>query len=260
MERGQKISCPVCFYLSGSYFVPAGEFKIFKCANCGLEHTNPQPSESQLREFYSTYSDIRASSDVVRKNAVRNINSLKSFGYDSSKTILDFGTGAGDFVDIAGDHCFGIDFNRVKKERCFASLSELPLTSFDFVTLWGVLEHLPDPLKTFSEVLNVLGPSGFVIITTVNAEGLIPYYYKPVEHLTYWTKPAISVLFEKLGLELIVYKPYEMIQRADVYIDRVLSRMPIDYRSSFSEVASALPKYINVPTNEVYVVGKRLKK
>jgi len=214
------------------------------------------PSTEQLKVFYSTYSDIRAASDVVSLNAKRNLQLLSTFGYNKNKTVLDFGTGNADFVEIAGENCFGLDFKPSNKLRVYQSLSELPLVSYDFISMWGVLEHLSNPIATFSGLRDFISQNGIVALTTVDAESVIPYYYKPVEHLTYWTKKSIENLFAKIGMELIEYSPYRMLQHSKIYVDRLLSRTPIEYRSHFQVAAESLPKYIEVPTNEVFVVGR----
>jgi hypothetical protein len=249
-------TCPVCSAPGGSYCMPIKEFKIYKCSKCGLEYTYPIPSEKQLKDFYSTYTDIRAASDVVTLNAQRNLKLLDMFGLDESKTLLDFGTGDGDFLDVAGENCFGVDFKATSKPRVYQSLADLPIKRYDFITLWAVLEHLANPVATLLEMRDYLNQNGMVVITTVDAEGTIPYYYKPVEHLTYWTKSAFENLFENAGMTLVEYKPYRMMQRSDVYVDRLLSRTPVEYRHAFDGAISSLPEYIEIPTNEVFVVGK----
>ncbi len=252
----QKV-CPVCVTPSGSYFVPVGEFKIYKCAHCGLEHTYPIPSKVQLKNFYASYDDVRAAPDVVRLNARRNLKLLERFGYDGTKTVLDFGTGDAAFVGVAGPNCFGIDFKVSANPRVYTDLEDLPVKQYDFVTLWGVLEHLDHPVQVLSALHALLKPGGIMVLTTVNAEGSIPYYYKPVEHLTYWTKNSFVHLFEKVGIELLSIEPYRMKQRPEIYADRLLSRTPVAYRHAFSNAVESLPKYIEVPTNEVLVVAIR---
>ena len=256
MKKENKVSCPVCSAPGGAYYIPIKVFKIYKCANCGIEHTYPIPSLAQLKAFYSTYTDIRAASDVVVLNSKRNLKLLGAFGYDDNKTLLDFGTGDADFVDIAGMNCFGIDFKSSSKPRVYPNLTDLPIKKYEFITLWGVLEHLANPLETLLELSSFTKPNGRIAITTVDAEGAIPYYYKPVEHLTYWTKSSFENLFEKAGIRLIEYKPYKMLQRSEIYIDRLLSRTPNEYKHAFDGVKSSLPEYIEVPTNEVFVVGE----
>lgn len=253
---GQKCICPVCSAESGSYVVPVNEYGIYKCPQCGLEYTSPMPSAAQLAAFYSTYTDVRAPSDVVMRNALRNIKLLNGLGYCEQQAVLDFGTGAADFVDVAGENCFGVDFNGVNKARCYKNLDDLPVKQFDFITLWGVLEHLADPVAVLEELKNYLRPDGMLVMTTVDAEGVIPYYYKPVEHLTYWTRNATEIVLGKIGVELVEYKPYKMVQRAEVYVDRLLSRTPVEYRAAFDVTISALPEYVEIPTNEVLIVGK----
>lgn len=252
----EQVSCPVCSTPCGTYCIPIKEFHIYKCSNCGLEHTYPKPSLAQLQAFYSTYTDIRAESLVVILNAKRNLQLLGKFGYEESKTLLDFGTGDADFVDIAGNNCFGVDFKSASKSRVYSNLTELTIKKYDFITLWGVLEHLASPMETLLELSEYIKPNGIIAITTVNAEGAIPYYYKPVEHLTYWTKSSFEKLFEKAGIKLIEYKPYKMLQRSEIYVDRLLSRTPSEYIPAFDSCISSLPKYIEVPTNEIFVVGQ----
>jgi Methyltransferase domain len=248
--------CPVCRTEAGEYFIKSGIYRIYKCASCGLEHTYPLPSIHELKEFYDGYTDIRAASDVVTMNTKRNLQLLSGYGYNESKYILDFGTGDADFVRIAGDKCFGIDFKPSPEPRVYETLNELPIKEYDFITLWGVLEHLSDPMSTIAE-LGAYKKSGTIIsITTVDSEGLIPYYYKPVEHLTYWTRHSFKILFKRNGIELLEYNPYKMMQKSEVYADRILSRTPSEYKQAFNAAAKLLPEYVEIPTNEVFVVGR----
>ena len=249
--------CLVCNKKNGNYFLPISEFKIFKCSNCGLEYTNPIPTDLDLKNFYHGYNDIRASKNVVIENAKRNLLALKSYGYNHDKTLLDFGTGEGNFVEIAGDNCFGVDFKFNNKPRCYNQIHDCPVKEFDFITLFGVLEHLSNPLDTLKYVTRFLKKNGIIVITTINAEGVIPYYYKPIEHLTYWTHNSIDILFKKIGLEILEYNPYIMIQNSEVYIERLISRTPEKYRESFRIAINTLPEYIEIPTNEVFIVGRK---
>lgn len=47
---------------------------------------------------------------------------------------------------------------------------------FDAVTLFDVLEHIPDDRKAASEALRVLKPGGFLLISTPNENWRFPYY------------------------------------------------------------------------------------
>jgi SAM-dependent methyltransferase len=171
---------------------------------------------------------------------------------------LDFGCGNGEFVEEAGPRAFGLELStKPNKKRIYCELMEIPVSSYDFVTLWGVLEHLNDPLTTLRSLCAKLRPQGYLVMTTVDAEGHIPYYYKPPEHLTYWTRGALNVLAEDIGIEICQVFSYEMLQLSSVYLDRLLSRTPVQYRNLIISQARNLPRVITVPTNELMVVARR---
>lgn len=248
--------CPVCESGAGAYSIPAGNYQIVKCSNCGLEYTTPNPSDEELKQFYGDYVDIRANSEIVALNAQRNFELLKKYGFNEGSRILDFGCGNGEFVELAGECCFGVELSsRDQDARIFEDIDSLPVEHFDFITLWGVLEHLSDPLQVVKKLTERLSPSGHLVITTVNAEGVIPYYYKPPEHLTYWTGQSIRHLLERNGLKVKVIQPYEMYQLSEIYLERLLSRTPEAYRQTIASSGAKLPKIITVPTNEFLVVA-----
>jgi 2-polyprenyl-3-methyl-5-hydroxy-6-metoxy-1,4-benzoquinol methylase len=161
------------------------------------------------------------------------------------------------FCWIAGKNCYGIELNNNNKERIYNNLDELPIKEFDCITLWGVLEHLNDIKPIMSKLINKLKSNGLLVITTVDAEGVIPYYYKPPEHLTYWTKKSLEKLAEYLNAEIIEYKPYFMEQLSDIYLDRLFSRTPEKYKNKMLEMKNLLPKIIEIPTNELFTVIRK---
>lgn len=252
--------CPVCGTRHGAYILKEiNKYNIYKCHECGLEYTSPNPTNIDLENFYNTYSDIRASEEIVKLNAEKNINLLKQYGLKrDSSTVLDFGCGNGEFVEFYGANCYGVELKSDNKcDRVKNSISELPINKFDFVTLWGVLEHLNDIKGVMEKLSKVLKHEGILVITTVDAEGLIPYYYKPPEHLTYWTKKSFKLLADSFGFNIVGYENYEMYQYSDVYLDRLLSRTPKEYIMPIKE--ASLPQIIKIPTNEVFVVYQKRK-
>lgn len=252
--------CIVCAAPSGRYSLEAGSYRICKCGNCGLEYTWPIPSEETIQEFYREYSDIRANNNIVMLNAERNFSEIRKYFPGNDFSIFDFGCGNGEFVEVAGRNCIGFDiFNKSGNERVITDISDVSGRRFDAITLWGVLEHLTDPVQSIRAVADILKVDGLIAITTVNAEGSIPFYYKPPEHLTYWTKSSIEEIFKVIGLdfEIIKYEPYNMLQNSDIYIDRLLSRTPILLREAIMRCRQFLPDIVEVPTNEAFIIAKR---
>lgn len=258
-ELSTTARCYVCSTPAGAYRQYLNSaYQIAKCSRCGLEYTDPIPTKETLLHFYTNYSDMRAAWIIVEKNAQDHLMMLKKYGWHSKSNTLDFGAGPGGFVNAAGKHCFGFEAypQRVPHSRVTDAIDELRLR-WEFITLWGVLEHLPNPVEVLSDLASRLQPGGILALTTVDAEGIIPYYHKPPEHLTYWTREAFEVLAKKVGLEIIEYQqPYVYYQLGSVYTNRVLSRIPAEYHQWYR--GGKLPKIVYVPTNEVRCVMRKV--
>jgi 2-polyprenyl-3-methyl-5-hydroxy-6-metoxy-1,4-benzoquinol methylase len=258
-KSNSKPICYVCGNPAGSYRRRVNnDYSIIKCDKCGLEYTDPIPTETTLKAFYSQYKDIRADRKIVSLNAQEHLTMLvEKYGWTSESTVLDFGSGSGAFVELTGEKCYGVELQFSNNHRIKQALSELPADcSWDFITLWGVLEHLPQPKQTISNLVSLLHEGGVIALTTVDAEGVIPYYYKPPEHLSYWTRAAFDVLSKGCGLEIVEYEPYWMFQIGHIYVERLLSRTPEEYREPL--LAGSLPPTVYVPTNESRVVMKKI--
>ena len=172
---------------------------------------------------------------------------------------MDFGCGNGEFLEVAGDRCFGVELSsRRKGNRIFSNAADSPIEQYDVITLWGVLEHLNEPVRIIKKLTNKLRRGGHFVITTVDAEGTIPYYYKPPEHLTYWTRKSLYHLLERrTGFDIRTIQAYELCQLSEIYLDRQLSRTPKEHGESIAASSShSLPRIITVPTNEVLVVAE----
>lgn len=252
-----KISstCVVCNTPSGKYRKQIDKrYSVIKCQTCGLEYTDPAPGNDELKAFYSEYTDIRADRMILEMNSKEHLKTLKRYGWTPESRTLDFGAGEGVFVETAGGCTSGVDV-KPSNPSIKSSLDDgLNDVKWNFITLFGVLEHLPDPLQIMNGLVSILGKDGKIAITTVNAEGNIPYYYKPPEHLTYWTRAAFEMMCDTLGMKIIEYRPYWMFQLGQIYMDRLLSRTPKEY---VREVSGKLPAEVYVPTNEIFcLLGK----
>ena len=124
--------------------------------------------------------------------------------------------------------------------------------------MWGVLEHLVNPSDVVSSISELLSSTGTLVLTTVNAEGDIPYHHKPPEHLTYWTRKSLENLGLASGLQLISVMPYTMMQLTKVYLDRILSRTPLPFQELTKNGILELPEIIEIPTNELIAVFKKV--
>jgi 2-polyprenyl-3-methyl-5-hydroxy-6-metoxy-1,4-benzoquinol methylase len=120
--------------------------------------------------------------------------------------LLDMGCGDGSFLATAKSHGWdagGIEVTEVATQRAkdkvgdnciFQTLKEAqyPDNFFDVVTLWDVIEHLPDPVGTLRQLARVLCPGGQLIISTPNASSLLHRLAHYAHRCTFnrWTLPV----------------------------------------------------------------------
>ncbi len=207
------------------------------------------PTRADLDRFYRRYRDPRATDAVVEKNARRNLRRLIRHGLTRRSRLLDHGAGRGAFSRLGGVSWKSYDPYTLPGTSLPAGTGVL-----DWVTLWGVLEHLTDPCRVVGRLAAKLAPGGHMALTTVTIESSIPYRHKPPEHVTYWTRPAAEVLLARSSLSLVDYRPYTMVQRAEVYLGAVLRTVPERLRG---KIRHRLPEFVVVPTNEIWLVARK---
>lgn len=76
--------------------------------------------------------------------------------------------------------------------------------SFSAITVWEVIEHVPDPQGFVRRIRELLKPGGVVAITTPNWESrweraTTDFFRMPPYHLSYWTPPTLSRLLSDAG-------------------------------------------------------------
>lgn len=241
------IHCLVC---TGKSFLlkRLKESGVYKCASCGLEFCDPMPSEDRLREFYVNYSNPRANPRITQKNAQKNIRYLKKYGLSEDKKLLDFGCGDNFFVKCGNSEKW-MGYDKY-------TFPEFPNGQFDFITLWGVLEHLTTPAETMNYLSQKMKQEGKIVITTVGTNTGIPYQYKFPEHVTWWNKDSIEYFLNSFGIKIKEISPYFMYQDSKVYLDCILNagKVPKELKK---EIIFKTKKDVYVPTNEIFIVGEK---
>lgn len=138
------------------------------------------------------------------------------------KDICDFGTGQGLYLDKAMECAASVSAVEIRddllsliqqrlgqKPRLYHSLTETQ-EAFDVVTMFHVLEHLPDQLAALIEVKDALRPRGTVFIEVPHArdflamEMALPAYRDFIywsEHLVLHSRESLSAFLEAAGFE-----------------------------------------------------------
>jgi len=251
------MDCPACRFTETFEIKRVDEFMIRKCVACWLEFCSPMPSPNQLERCYSSFEDHVSNEKTMLLNAQRNlVHLVKQHGLSTADRVLDFGCGKNVFIRHAMEQGFTGAFGFDKycgKPGDSAGVNDIS-GPWEWITAWGVLEHLTDPYGTLVSLRARLALGGRLALTTVHIEGPIPFRYRPPLHTCYWTQAAIAVLAARAGFTIMEYRPYEMMIDSDNYLDILTRTVPSSLRS---KITHALADYVEVPTNEVFVVMRK---
>lgn len=234
------------------YGLTQEKFDLYHNQELDMLVTVPKPSNEQLGRYYENtkylpHTDARKTLfeklyQYVRKNAIANkVDLLNSFK-TKSKTVLDIGTGTGDFLLAChknGWQITGIEpnqnarkiaqdkFHFLSKDNSsklfYDSLKNLMNSNnenslkFDVITLWHVLEHIPDVENYIKQIKSLLKPNGVMVVAVPNFKSYDAYYYGSFwaaydvpRHLSHFSKKSISMLFGKEKMEVVKIFPMKM--------------------------------------------------
>jgi SAM-dependent methyltransferase len=140
--------------------------------------------------------------------------------------ILDVGCGTGAFLETCkyrGWNVVGMEPDTDARSRAIHRLSvqivpelkAIPTDNkFDIITLWHVLEHIPDLNNTLPVLKSLLTNKGTLIIAVPNSDSYDAKYFKQFwaaydvpRHLHHFTPSTIEPLFKKHGLKLVDKRP-----------------------------------------------------
>ena len=81
--------------------------------------------------------------------------------------------------------------------------------SFDLITLWDVVEHVPDPGALLARARELLRPDGLLVLETQDVSSQFArvlgrrwHHYKHDEHLYHFTPATITTLLQGAGLRV----------------------------------------------------------
>lgn len=216
------------------YSVSGENFDLLLDEEMELLKTHPQPSPDKLGSYYESedyisHTDGRRSLfeklyHAVKQKALRDkINIVEQFQPKKGK-ILDIGAGTGDFLVTAKQHGWditGLEPNEKAKSiaqnkgvKFLENLAAIPDATMDVITMWHVLEHVPDVEAQIAELKRIVKPDGTIIIAVPNYKSYDAQHYGKhwaaydvPRHLWHFSKKAIEVLFSRQDMQLIKIFP-----------------------------------------------------
>ena len=214
------------------YAVSGEEFKLLYDETLKMLVTKPQPLDIDKyyrSDDYISHTDASRSLfekiyQVVKKYSLsKKVRLIKKYSSDG-KTLLDVGAGTGDFLLTAKSKDWdveGVEPNHDAKIRAqekgidlYPSLGTLPKKRYDVITLWHVLEHLPNLDDQINKLVVLLNEKGTLVIAVPNFKSYDAQHYQNYwaaydvpRHLWHFSKEAIEKLFYGHGMKVVKVKP-----------------------------------------------------
>ena len=216
------MSCYLCN--SEKYLKRSGSVRdsfnidILECSNCGLVYLS---SLSHIKEGHYEGSGMHTAEIKIEKwlqECKEDDNRRYEFVKDKvvDKALLDFGCGAGGFMEIVKQYArkvSGVELEKAlqpsfkkRKLKVFPNLLEVQKEGFkyDLITVFHVVEHLQNPKKVLEELSSVLEENGEMIVEVPNSDDALLTLYEndAFQNFSYWSQ-HLFLFNEKTMTELV---------------------------------------------------------
>lgn len=234
----ELVPCPLCEGVRARAVAVKFGLRIVRCRSCGHVFANPRLLRAEIEkryespEFFSEYLDAHRATpkgydlDFLRGHYGLYLDLIRG-RLSPGARLLDLGCGAGFFLKAAEADGWAAEGTEISRQLAayardvagvkvrLGTLEEIrwPPEIFDVVTLFDVLEHVPDPLRTLTEVGRLLKTDGAVLISTPDYDSLSRLFLgkawavlSPAEHLSLFTSGTLRALIERAGLSVLAIR------------------------------------------------------
>ena len=224
-----------CYYCGSNAFVSEFYdkygFRHIRCSDCGMVYVSPRLKEKITHNLYSEedytqFYKIKLLPALDYRRNVLGLNKYKQIvsllNKDKGK-VLDIGCGLGEVLSIFDENewdTLGVEFNsfaaNYAKEQFGIPVINQSIydfnekDKFDVIMLWGVLEHLYNPLNILNKCRGLLSEDGLLVIEVPSADSFLVRYgestNKKVDriiegdrHLMLFSVNSLKGMLEKTG-------------------------------------------------------------
>ena len=235
MASPVAVSCGICGSDDYTVVYPAGVAqinRIVRCNHCGMMYANPREAPGHVVVETRTDEEEQAFRSILRQRLDKERIQVR----DTAKTrarlgqlhpqkgkVIEIGSSTGCQLEAfrnEGWEVLGIEPDRVVAAQAEETLSiptikstleeaKLPENSVDAAMMLHVIEHVPDPVGTLSEIYRVLKPGGHLVVETPRydtmAFKMLGRRERSVScngHISFFTTDSLAKAYTKAGFEL----------------------------------------------------------
>ena len=200
--------------------------RLHRCMGCGLGQRNPIPGQDAIAAMYAD-APLEAMDYDYEQNAAWALarkKLLERFGKDALISVLDVGCHTGAFLGglPEGWSRHGIESasepSRFASERNAVRIVGSRVEDvgydlagrFDAVTMFDVVEHLPDPQTGIRAALRLLKPGGILLLSTADLDawtwrwlGAGHWYLQTPQHLAVLSRKFLRIVARDCQARLV---------------------------------------------------------
>lgn len=238
----QPVDCGLCGSAERRLEFRDGPFSVVTCARCDLTYVTPRLVDATLIEkvydegYWRSgapkdrgYGDYRADAPLYLATYRRRLKVVRRH-FARPGRVLDVGCAAGYFLRVMKDEGWQVtglepsDAIRPQAEERLGPENvrggllgqvELEPASFDLITMWDVIEHIPDVVAAAREVRRLLAPGGKFLIETQDVHSLAArvlgkrwQHYKHAEHIYHFHARTLADALGRAGFRVLENRPW----------------------------------------------------
>jgi 2-polyprenyl-3-methyl-5-hydroxy-6-metoxy-1,4-benzoquinol methylase len=253
------VPCNLCGSDKRKPYCPENGLRLVQCENCGLVYVSPRPNPNELYALYGEtyfhneqsgvvgYTNYLKDEPNIRRTFAGRLQRLTRFAKPGK--LLDVGCAAGFFLDearkigwqvqgldvssfavgYASEH-FGVDVHQ-------GSFTDLPFpaNSYDLISMWDVIEHVPNPKSYIERAAELLKQGGVFVMATPDVDSIPARltgkrwvgFKLSEEHVYYFSAQTLGKMLEDAGFEVIDTRHVGKYVTIRLFLDRLGMYLPL---------------------------------
>lgn len=262
------------YFLNQRSMVAKG--RIVRCTDCGFVFTNPQFTSDEYKQIYAAAPRVNDAADRLAEAERLRFMWLAGLVQKYSGTdgrLFDFGCSDGKFLRIvSAREKVGHDVAHFSPDDSLAitilsgdflsSVGRAPLLeqSFDSVTAWDVLEHLPDLDRYVGAMYRLLKPGGLLFVTLPNISSFAAratghlWNMLLLEHLWYFTPNTFERFMAQRQFVHVAHGTTSFWFPISHFAERFAQTYGVDIRGIVKPIGKLI---VTVPVGLMYAIYRR---